>query len=212
MSPRASSLGIMSRRTRTPLGVMPLADVAGIMRKMRSLDPVALVTFVLALAVVIGILYVGAGSGHRSDARELQALERTVSDQQAALRAMQVEIADLKSKMNTGAPTTETSALTPSPVPPASTDPVAGNPGAPTQATPEAPTSPSPRVHVQAGAFNQRAHAEELVSRLLAHGFKAAVVEGRPYRVWIEGALDRPAATRLVAELRSVGFEALLVP
>jgi len=173
---------------------------------------VTLVTFVLALAVVIGILYVGVGSGPISDTRELRSLARMVNDQQASLRAMQVEIANLKSKMNAGASTTGTSTLPASTMPPASMDPLAGDPGATSQATAEAATSPSPRVHVQAGAFNQRAHAEELVSRLLAHGFKATVVEGRPYRVWIEGVLERPAAQRIVAELRAAGFEALLVP
>ena len=189
-----------------------MADVPGILRKMRGLDPVALVTFVLALAVVIGILYVGVGSGARSDTRALRSLERMVTDQQAALRTMQVEVADLKSKMNAGASTTGTSTLPASTMPPASMGPLAGNLSATSQATAEAATSPSPRVHVQAGAFNQRAHAEELVSRLLAHGFKATVVEGRPYRVWIAGALERPASQRIVAELRAAGFEALPVP
>jgi len=69
-----------------------MADIPGILRKMRGLDPVALVTFVLALAVVIGILYVGVGAGPRSDTRELRSLERMVHDQQAALRTMQAEI------------------------------------------------------------------------------------------------------------------------
>jgi cell division protein FtsN len=179
---------------------------------MRGLDPVALVTFVLSLAVVIGILYVGVGSGPRSDTRELRSLERMVNDQQAALRALQVEIADLKSKLNAGASTTGTSTLPASTMPPASMDPPAGDSRATSQATAEAAASPSPRVHVQAGAFNQRAHAEELVSRLIAHGFKATVVEGRPYRVWIKGALERPAAQRIVAGLRAAGFESLLVP
>ena len=189
-----------------------MADIPGILRKMRGLDPVALVTFVLALAVVIGILYVGVGTGPRSDTRELRSLERMVHDQQAALRTMQAEIADLKSTMNAGASTRSPSTLRASTMPPASMDPPAGDPSATSQATAEAATSPSPRVHVQAGAFNQRAHAEELVSRLLAHGFKATVVQGRPNRVWIVGALERPAAQRIVAELRAAGFEALLVP
>src|SRR2546429_4476546 len=145
-----------------------MADVPGILRKMRGLDPVALVTFVLALAVVIGILYVGVGSVPRSDTRALRSLERMVNDQQAALRTMQGEIADLKSKLNAGASTTGTSTLPASTMPPASIDPPSGHPSPTSQATPETATSPSPRVHVQAGAFTRRAPAEGLVVRLLA--------------------------------------------
>src|SRR5438046_10410227 len=107
---------------------------------MRGLDPVALVTFVLALAVVIGIVYVGVGSGPRSDTRALRSLERTVADQQAALRTMQGEIADLQSRLNAGASTTGTSTLPASTMPPASMGPPSGDPSAPSQATAAAAT------------------------------------------------------------------------
>jgi len=68
---------------------------------------------------------------------------------------------------------------------------------------------------VQAGAFNVRENAQEMVQRLRTRGYAATVVEsgeGVRYRVQVGGDLDRPAAERLAATLRAAGFEAVLTP
>ncbi len=108
-----------------------------------------------------------------------------------------------------------------SPAPPpdsAPTGPARGQvepaaPAAPPVAAP-IPNSPS-RVHVQAGAFNIRENAEELVQQLRASGYTVTLVEsgeGPRYRVRVGGDLDRAAAERVAATLRAAGFEAVLTP
>jgi hypothetical protein len=69
--------------------------------------------------------------------------------------------------------------------------------------------------HVQAGAFNVREYAEDLMHQLRSHDYPATVVDvptGPPHRVWIEGIFNRPDAERLVSRLQRDGFEALLLP
>jgi len=69
--------------------------------------------------------------------------------------------------------------------------------------------------HVQAGAFNVREYAEDLMRQLRSHDYLATVVDaptGPLHRVWINGTFDRPNAERLASRLRRDGFEAILLP
>jgi sporulation related protein len=73
----------------------------------------------------------------------------------------------------------------------------------------------SPGYHVQAGAFNVRAYAEDLKHQLRSHDYPATVVDARtgpPHRVWIRGTFDRSGAEQLANRLRRDGFEAILLP
>jgi cell division septation protein DedD len=113
--------------------------------------------------------------------------------------------------------------MTPSSPAPAPRSPVLSPPG-PTLARPGVtepaarPAAPSaalvgrPEFHVQAGAFRQRAYADELVKQLLAKGYTVTLVVGPLLRVWVGWAMSRAAAERLAANLRSNGFEALVKP
>ena len=74
--------------------------------------------------------------------------------------------------------------------------------------------APLADYHVQVGAFNVLEYAQDLTRQLRFHDYPATVVDvptGPPHRVWITGVFDRPAAERLVARLRSDGFEAVLL-
>jgi cell division septation protein DedD len=67
-----------------------------------------------------------------------------------------------------------------------------------------------PEFHVRAGAFKNRAYADDLARRLRAHGYTVALVEGPLIRVWVGPPMSREAAERLVAHMRLNGFEAML--
>jgi cell division septation protein DedD len=69
-----------------------------------------------------------------------------------------------------------------------------------------------PEFHVQAGAFRNRAYADDLVRQLRAHGYTGTLVEGRLIRVWVGPPISRGAAERFAANLRLDGFEAMLSP
>jgi cell division septation protein DedD len=96
--------------------------------------------------------------------------------------------------------------------------------GGPPPAARVAPSAPKISVHrteqllgyhVQAGAFNVREYAEDLMHQLRSHDYPATVVDaptGPPHRVWIDGTFDRLDAERLVSRLRRDGFEAILLP
>jgi cell division septation protein DedD len=67
---------------------------------------------------------------------------------------------------------------------------------------------------VQVGVFKVRGYAEQLVERLRTRAYHATVVNaatGPPYRVWIDGALNRLNAERLVSRLRRDRFDAVAV-
>jgi cell division septation protein DedD len=68
----------------------------------------------------------------------------------------------------------------------------------------------SPRFHVQAGSFSDRANAVALMTQLRAHGYAVMLAEGTLYRVWVGGFVDRDTAERLAGALRSDGFDATL--
>lgn len=113
-------------------------------------------------------------------------------------------------------PDREVGASTPAP----STVPQ-GGPLPTADADASAPASSAPRpaqplgYHVQAGAFNVREYADDLVRQLRARGYPAAIVDaptGPPHRVWIGGILDRTDADRLVNRLQGDGFEAIVLP
>lgn len=73
----------------------------------------------------------------------------------------------------------------------------------------------SPGYHVQAGAFNVREYADDLMHQLRSHDYPATVVDARtgpPHRVWIKGTFDRSGAEQLASRLRRDGFEAILLP
>jgi sporulation related protein len=73
----------------------------------------------------------------------------------------------------------------------------------------------SPGYHVQAGAFNVREYAEDLMHQLRSHDYPATLVDARtgpPHRVWIKGTFDRSGAEQLANRLRRDGFEAILLP
>jgi cell division septation protein DedD len=68
--------------------------------------------------------------------------------------------------------------------------------------------------HVQVGAFNVLAYAQDLMRELRARDYSVTLVEApkRPtHRVWIDGAFDQVAAERLINRLRRDGFDAFLV-
>jgi cell division septation protein DedD len=105
------------------------------------------------------------------------------------------------------APAPRSPVLTPSG--PASARSGAAKPAA-RPAAPSAVPVGRPEFHVQAGAFLQRAYADELTQRLRAKGYTVTLVGGPLLRVWVGPAMSRAAAERLVARLRSNGFEAML--
>jgi cell division septation protein DedD len=75
-------------------------------------------------------------------------------------------------------------------------------------------TAPLDGYHIQVGAFNVLAYAQDLTLQLRSHDYPATVVDvptGPPHRVWITGVFDRPAAERLVGRLHNDGFEAILL-
>jgi DedD protein len=75
-----------------------------------------------------------------------------------------------------------------------------------------APPPTYPEFHVQAGAFKQRQYADTLMQELRARGYTVTLVEDSLLRVWVGPAMSRAAAERLAANLRSIGFEAILNP
>jgi cell division septation protein DedD len=81
--------------------------------------------------------------------------------------------------------------------------------GASRQPSASSPGGPTPsRFHVQAGSFENRDGAIDLMARLRNHGYAVALIGGPPYRVWVGGYLDRGTAERLAGNLRAEGFDA----
>jgi cell division septation protein DedD len=87
-----------------------------------------------------------------------------------------------------------------------------------TPALPSVPIVPADRsgaplgYRVQVGAFTVREYAQELRDQLRSHHYVArilAVATRPPYRVWIDGALDRAGAERLLGRLQRDGFKAV---
>jgi len=67
-----------------------------------------------------------------------------------------------------------------------------------------------PEFHVQAGAFRNRAYADDLVRQLRAHEYTVTLAEGPLIRVWVGPPMSREAAERVATKLRLNGFEAML--
>ncbi len=85
-----------------------------------------------------------------------------------------------------------------------------------TTASPVISTPPEPSgFHVQTGAFNNLAYAQELIQQLQARGYHAGLAEivtnPPPHRVWVGEALDHSSAVHLVAQLKAHGFDAILI-
>jgi len=100
------------------------------------------------------------------------------------------------------------------PSPPEQTPPAARVLPSPPPTSAES-SAPLDGYHIQVGAFNVLAYAQDLTRQLRSHDYPAAVVDvptGPPHRVWITGVFDRPAAERLVGRLHNDGFEAILLP
>lgn len=66
------------------------------------------------------------------------------------------------------------------------------------------------RYHVQVGALSNKAAAEELAGRLRGLGYAVRIAGAQPFLVWVGGYLDEATASRLVAQLRVQGFDAIL--
>jgi cell division septation protein DedD len=79
-----------------------------------------------------------------------------------------------------------------------------------------APTTPDAKTYsVQAGAFQVKENADELVKDLSRAGFAATVrevaVQGRTvYRVYAATGLDRESAARLLERLRAAGYAGII--
>ncbi len=69
-----------------------------------------------------------------------------------------------------------------------------------------------PEFYVQAGAFRNRAYADDLARQLRAHGDTVTLGEGPLIRVRVGPPMSRGMAERFAANLRLNGFEAMLSP
>jgi cell division protein FtsN len=86
----------------------------------------------------------------------------------------------------------------------------------PAAATPPPPTTVAVRMAVQAGAFQVRENADDLVTDLLRKGFSPSVREESirgvtHYRVFAATGLDADNARELLSRLVRAGFSGFLV-
>jgi cell division protein FtsN len=87
---------------------------------------------------------------------------------------------------------------------------------APPAAEPSGSSKTAPRVAVQAGSYQMKENADDLVSILAREGFaptiREQVVQGRNlYKVFAGTSLDAAAARALLAKLRAAGFSGFIV-
>lgn len=68
-------------------------------------------------------------------------------------------------------------------------------------------SDPAPVWRVQVGAYNTKAGANEIVSKLAKSGYKATVFSGPKFhKVWVQAGSSKQAAEAVAARLKKAGF------